>query len=101
MSGGPGIAGKPRPALILQSDDYRDTVSVAICPITTDETGAPGLREPIEPTQGNGLRQPSQIMIDKITALPRGRLGRRVGALSSDDLARVDRALLVFLGLAG
>lgn len=101
VSGGPGIAGKPRPALLVQADDYRDTASVAICPLTTNKTEAPGLREPIAPTRANGLRQPSQVMVDKITALPRSRLGQRVGALSSDDLARVDRALLVFLGLAG
>ena len=101
VSGGPGNAGQPRPALIVQADDYRDTASVAVCLITTDKTEAPGLREPIQPTQANGLRQPSQIMVDKIMALSRNRLGQRVGVLSSNDLARVERALLVFLGLAG
>jgi mRNA interferase MazF len=87
--------------LIVQADDYRHTASVAVCLITTDKTDAQGLREPVQPSRANGLLHPSHIMVDKIMAVSRHRLGQRVGALSSGDLARVDRALLVFLGLAG
>jgi mRNA interferase MazF len=101
IAGGPGFAGKPRPALIVQDDAYPHTSSVTVCPITSGETEAQGLREPIPPDSENGLLRFSLVMIDKISTLPRGRLGRQVGRLSSDDLARVDRALLVFLGLAG
>lgn len=100
VSGGPGVAGKPRPALIVQDDAYLETASVTICPITSDETVAPGLREAVLPDPHNGLNKPSHAMIDKVTTVPRFRLGRRIGSLSADDLARIDRALLVFLGLA-
>ena len=101
MAGGPGFAGKARPALIVQDDSYQNTRSVVVCPITSDETAAPGLRELIEPDANNGLRLSSRIMIDKITTLPRSRLGKRIGKLSTDDTARADGSLLVFLGLAG
>lgn len=101
VSCGPGYAGKPRPALIAQADEYGETRSVTILPVTGDATEAPGLRETLAPDRDNGLRRPSRIMIEKITTVPRSRLGGRIGALSPEDMARVDRALLVFLGLAG
>ena len=101
VSGGPGFAGKPRPALIVQGDAYPDTKSVTICPVTSVATESPILREPIEPDAGNGLRRSSHVMIDKVTTLSRNRLGRRIGLLAAEDMTRVDRALLVFLGLAG
>jgi mRNA interferase MazF len=100
ISGGPGFAGKPRPALIVQNDAYPDTDTITICPITSAEIRTLVLRQHVEPDGDNGLRQPSRIMIDKITTLPRSRLRRRIGMLSAEDLARVDRALLVFFGLA-
>ncbi len=101
ISGGPGFSGKPRPVLIVQDDAYRDTASVTVCPVTSDETEAAVLRQALDPDTKNGLRRPSRVMIDKITTLPRARLGRRIGALSIEDMAHVDRALLVFLGLSG
>jgi len=101
VSGGPGAAGKPRPALIVQSETYPDTHSITVCPVTSTELVTAVMRQDVEPDAGNGLRRSSRIMIDKVTTLPRSRLGRRVGELSSEDMARVDRALLVFLGLAG
>lgn len=101
ISGGPGFAGKPRPALIVQNDAYPMTATVTICPITSAEMQTLVLRQQVEPDGLNGLRRPSRIMIDKVTTLPRSRLGQRVGILSDDDMVRVDRALLVFFSLAG
>lgn len=101
VSGGRGYAGKPRPAVIVQDDGFDATTSVTLCAFTTDPTDAPLFRLPIEPSELNGLRQPSRLMVDKITTVPRTRLGRRVGTLDAEDVVRLNRAVLVFLGLAG
>ena len=100
VAGGSGYAGKPRPAVIVQDDVFSDTASVTICAFTTTTLAASLARIAIDPSPFNGLHEPSQIMADKITTLPRTKLGRRVGHLSDSDMARVNRALLVFLGLA-
>ena len=100
-SGGPDYAGKPRPVLILQDDAFEDTASVTICLLTTREVAAPLLRIGITPNEGNGLREPSWIMADKISTVSRARLGERIGALSGAEMAQVSRAVSVFLGLAG
>lgn len=74
---------------------------MTLCAFTTDPTDAPLFRLPIEPSELNGLRQASRLMVDKITTVPRARLGRRVGTLDAEDVVRLNRAVLVFLGLAG
>lgn len=99
-SGGPGYAGKPRPVVILQDDRFDATASITVCPLTTDPTDAPLLRLSVEPAEENGLRVPSRMMVDKITTVPKAKIGRRVGRLSDEDLTRLDRAVVVFLGLA-
>src|SRR3982750_1174327 len=93
-------AGKPRPAVIIQDDAFDATASVIVCALTTELAEAPLFRLPIEPNPENGLRAPCRLMIDKITSLPKSRLGKRVGRLDDDDLVRLNRAALVFLGLA-
>lgn len=99
VSGGAGYAGKPRPAVIVQ--DYRfDTDSVTICPFTTDPTEAPLFRLAVEPKPGNGLGALSRIMVDKMTTVRRTRLGVKVGVLDDEDVVRLNRALVVFLGVA-
>jgi mRNA interferase MazF len=100
ISGGPGFAGKPRPALVVQNDIYPETATVTICPITSDGMQTLVLRQAVEPDDLNGLRRSSRVMIDKVTTLPRSRLGQRIGTLSDEDMTRIDRALLVFLRLA-
>lgn len=100
VSGGRDYAGKPRPAVILQDDRF-DTDSVTICPFTTDPTDAPLFRLHIEPTAGNGLRQACRLMVDKLTTVSRTKLGTRIGVLDGPDVVRLDRALVVFLGIAG
>lgn len=99
VSGGADYTGKPRPAVIVQ-DDHFDTDSVTICPFTTDPTDAPLLRLLVEPDPANGLESASRIMVDKITTVRRGRLGRRVGVLDDTTVLRLNRALVVFLGIA-
>ena len=101
VSGGPDYAGKPRPAVIVQDDAFDATASITICPFTTHVAAAPLLRLKIEPSAGNGLRTASQLMIDKITTVSKNKLESRVGRLSVEDIVRLNRAVLVFLGLAG
>ena len=99
LSGGAEYAGKPRPAVVVQ-DDHFDTDSVTVCMFTTDPTEAPLFRLAIEPDPGNGLDAPSQIMVDKVTTVRRSRLGMRVGVLDDANVLRLNRALVVFLGIA-
>ena len=101
LSGGPEYLGKPRPALILQDDRFEATSSVTVCAFTSDPTDAPLLRIPIEPSPMNGLNSTSRLMVDKITTVSRAKLGTRIGRLADEDLVRLNRALVVFLGLAG
>ncbi len=67
VAGGPDYAGKPRPAIILQDDAFDATASITICPLTSHGIDAPLMRLPIEPSERNGLRSASHVMIDKIT----------------------------------
>ncbi len=101
MAGGPDYAGKPRPAVIVQDDSFTATQSVTVCPFTTDPADAPLLRLAVSPTDDNGLREPCKLMVDKLTTVPRSRLGVRIGRLDADTLLRLNRAVIVFLGLAG
>ena len=94
-----GYAGKPRPAVVVQSDHFDATASVTICVFTTNETEAPLLRLPVCPSERNGLRSVSRLMVDKMTTVSRERLGRRIGYLEDADSVRLNRSLLVFLGL--
>ena len=98
VGGGPGYASKPRPALILQSDRLDGTNSVLTCGLTTYNAAELELRPPVRPVPENGLREPSEVMVDKIMAVPRARLGKRVGALTTEEMSRVEQALLLVLG---
>jgi mRNA interferase MazF len=100
VSGGVSYTGKPRPAVIVQEDRFDQTSSITLCAFTTDPTDAPLLRMLIEPTDRNGLKSASRLMIDKITTVPKARLGKRIGKLNDEDTVRLNRALTVFLGLA-
>ena len=101
VTGGPDYAGKPRPAVILQDDAFDATASITICPFTTHAVDAPLIRLPIEPSERNGLRSASHVMIDQIATVSKKKLESRVGRLSDEDIVRVNRAVVVFLGLAG
>ena len=97
---GSGYTGKPRPAVIIQDDRFDATASLTVCVFTTEETDAPLFRIPINSSEGNGLRNVSRMMVDKITTVPKDRLGERIGHLDDADVVRLNRAILVFLGLA-
>lgn len=97
----PGDFGKPRPALVVQSDLFNPThASIVICPITSHLVDASLFRLTIRPSKENGLKAKSQIMIDKMTAVKRQRIGQRIGRLKEADLSDVDRALPLWLGIA-
>ncbi len=98
---GTGYTGKPRPVVIIQDDRFDATDSVTVCAFTTDPTEAPLIRLPIVPDEQNGLREASSLMIDKITTVPRSKLGERIGRLGNQDMIKVGRAIVVFFGLAG
>jgi mRNA interferase MazF len=101
VAGGKDYAGKPRPAVVVQDDSFDSTRSVTICTFTTDPTEAPLFRILVEPNEQNGLRASSRLMVDKLTTVPKDKLGDRVGQLADEDVLRLNQAMLVFLGLAG
>ena len=92
--------GKPRPVVIVQDDRFDATASITVCPLTTNPLDAPLTRIDVEVTAATGIEQPSKIIIDKITTMPRANVRDHLGRLADADLIRLDRALLVFLGLA-
>lgn len=100
VSGGAPYAGKPRPAVVVQEDRFEATSSITLCVFTADPTEAPLLRMLVEPTDRNGLKSASRLMIDKVTTVPRTRIGKKLGNLNDEDVVRLNRALTVFLGLA-
>ncbi len=92
--------GKPRPVVVIQDDRFDATASVTVCPFTTNPTEAPLVRIAIEPAPDNGLDHPSSLMVDKITTVPKTGLSERLGRLRDDELVQLNRALMVFVGLA-
>jgi mRNA interferase MazF len=101
VTGGVSYVGKPRPAVILQADGFPETLSVTICPLTSNPAEAALFRPVIDPTASNGLELRSRAMADKVMTVPRAKLARRIGQLSSADLALCGRAVSVFLDLVG
>lgn len=100
VSWGKEYIGKPRPVVIIQDDSFDATDSISICAFTTDDTDAPLFRLPVEPNERNGLRSSCRLMVDKITTVPKSRVGARIGRLDEEDVLRLNRAITVFLGLA-
>ena len=100
-SGGNGYAGKPRPVVIVQDDNFDATASITICALTTDVSEAPLFRLAIAPSLQNGLKEASRLMADKVMTVPKSKLGMQIGRLDDADVTRLNQAMLVFLGLAG
>jgi mRNA interferase MazF len=100
VSGGKDYAGKQRPVVVVQEDGFDATDSITVCAFTTDETEAPLFRLPVAQNERNGLRASCRLMVDKITTVPKSKVGARVGRLDDKDLLRLNQAMLVFLGLA-
>ena len=99
-AGGKHYAGKPRPVLVVQDDRFDATASITVCPLTSDPIEIPLLRIALSPNDVNGLAAPSSIMLDKVTTMPRSKLGERIGQVSDTDMVALSRGLVVFLGLA-
>ena len=100
VAGGRDYAGKARPVVIVQDDGFDATASITVCAFTTDETDAPLFRLSVVPNERNGLRAPCRLMVDKITTVPKSKIGARIGRLDDEDIVRLNQAVLVFLGLA-
>lgn len=100
VAGEGAYTGKPRPVAIVQDDDFDATRSITICAFTSDPTEAPLFRLPVAPNERNGLRTRSSLMVDKITTVPKAKIGKQLGRLDDQDTVRLNRALMVFLGLA-
>ena len=100
VAGGKDYAGKPRPVVVVQDDSFDTTDSITICAFTTDEADAPLCRLPVHPNERNGLRAACRLMVDKITTVPKTKIGAQVGRLDDEDILRLNQAILVFLGLA-
>lgn len=95
-----GDYGKPRPALVIQSDLFDGHPSVTILPITSALVDAPLFRLSVDPTPGNGLRERSQVMVDKVQTIARDKIGAAFGRLEDESMLAVNRALLLWIGLA-
>lgn len=96
----PGDFGKPRPAVVIQSDLFADHATVTVLPVTTAATDAPLFRLPVDPSPDNGLREPSFVMADKAMTIRSEKLGAPFGRLADADTIRINRALALFLGIA-
>jgi mRNA interferase MazF len=95
-----GNHGKPRPALVIQSDLFDEHPSVTVLPVTSELREARLFRLTIQPNADNGLRKPSQVMVDKAQTVPREKIGSTFGRLDDESLLAVNRALALFLGFA-
>lgn len=96
-----GDYGKPRPAVVIQADILSETKSVLVCLITSDRFAASYYRLALLPSPQNGLRKPSDIMVDKIAAVPRAKCRAPIGRITADENAELNRLLNFVLGLAG
>ncbi len=96
----PGDFGKPRPALIIQADQFAATATATVLLLSSAMIDAPLIRLSVAPTPANGLRSPSQIMVDKAMTVRRDRLGAPFGRLDDETLVAVNRSLALFLGFA-
>lgn len=96
----PGDYGKPRPALVIQSDLFNAThASITVLPITSSLVEAPLFRIAISPSKANGLKVESQVMVDKCITLPAAKIGRVVGEIGDDEMLQVSRSLAVWMGV--
>ena len=96
----PGDLGKPRPALVIQSDLFDAHPSVTVLPVTGELRDAPLFRIPLQPSESNGLSKPSQVMVDKPQSVAREKIGETFGRLGDETMIAVNRALAIFLGVA-
>ncbi len=96
----PGDFGKPRPALVIQADQFEEHATVSVLLVSSALVAAPLLRITIQPSEGNGLQKPSQVMVDKAMTVRRDKLGQAFGRIEAEAMVEVERCLAVFLGIA-
>jgi mRNA interferase MazF len=96
----PGDHGKPRPALVIQSDLFDDVPSVTLCLVTSTLRETPLFRITVDPSPENGLQRISQIQLDKVTTVARARVGGVIGRLDDATMLKVNRSVAVFIGIA-
>ena len=94
-----GDFGKPQPALVLQSDQFNEHMTVTVLPVTSTLVNAPLLRVTVEPGPESGLQKPSQVMVDKAMTVKRDKVGQAFGRIQADAMVEVERCLAVFLGI--
>jgi mRNA interferase MazF len=99
VAGGADDAGKTRPAVIVQSDDFSAINSVTICSFTTNDADASLVRPLVTPNERNGLRETCRLMADRLTTVKMSKLGMLIGRLDDDDMSSLNRAMVLFLGL--
>lgn len=95
-----GDFGKPRPALVIQSNQFDQHATVTVLPVTSTLVDAPLLRITVEPNTENGLQKSSQVMVDKTMTVKRDKVGQAFGSIDEDMMVEVERCLAVFLGIA-
>ena len=95
-----GDFGKPRPALVIQADQFDEHATVTVLPVTSTQVAAPLFRITVQPSTANGLRKPSQVMVDKAMTVKRDKVGQTFGHIDIDAMVKVERCLAVFLGIA-
>lgn len=95
-----GDFGKPRPALVIQANLFSENASTTVLPITSTLVAAPLLRVTVQPSTENGLKKPSQVMVDKVMTVKRDKIGPTFGRIDADAMVEVERCLAVFLGIA-
>jgi len=95
-----GDFGKPRPALVIQSDAFGEHASVTVLPVTSMRVAAPLLRVTLRPSTENGLQKTSQVMVDKAITVRREKIGPAFGRIDADAMVEIERCLAVFLGIA-
>lgn len=95
-----GDFGKPRPALVIQADQYGELGTVTVLPVTSTLIAAPLIRITIQPGAEKGLQKPSQVMVDKVMTVKRDKAGPTFGRVDADAMVEIERCLAVFLGIA-
>lgn len=95
-----GDFGKPRPALAIQADQFDEQATVTVLLVSSTLVNAPLFRITVQPSVGNGLQKPSQVMVDKAMTVKRDKLGQAFGRIDADAMVEVERCLAVFLGIA-
>jgi len=95
-----GDFGKPRPALVIQSDQFSEHATMTVLLVSSALVEAPLFRVTVQPDTRNGMQKPSQVMVDKAMTLKRDKLGQAFGRIDADAMVEVERCLAVFLGIA-